>query len=126
MGHGGGHREPLQRPVMMVARFTAQSPRTRLAFERSFPAITLDVHLQDGGMVHEPVDGCQRHGLDGENLAPFAEGMVGRDRAQDAHHGGQLHRSVGASVARTQRRYPQKWKLPKPIAVLLEANVIGS
>jgi hypothetical protein len=47
-GHGGGRREPLRRPVMMVARFTAQSPRTRLAFERSFPAITLDAHLQDG------------------------------------------------------------------------------
>jgi hypothetical protein len=27
-------------------------------------------------MVHEPVDGCQRHGLVGENLAPFAEGLV--------------------------------------------------
>jgi hypothetical protein len=30
-------------------------------------------------MVHEPVDGRQRHGLVGENLAPFAEGLVGRD-----------------------------------------------
>jgi hypothetical protein len=30
-------------------------------------------------MVHEPVDSRQRHGLVGENLAPFAEGLVGRD-----------------------------------------------
>jgi hypothetical protein len=25
-------------------------------------------------VVHELIDGCQRHGLVGENLAPFAEG----------------------------------------------------
>jgi hypothetical protein len=28
-----------------------------LSFERRFPAIALDVHLQDRGVVHEPVDG---------------------------------------------------------------------
>ena len=34
-----------------------------LAFERSRAAIALNVHLQDRGVVHEPVDGCQRHVL---------------------------------------------------------------
>src|ERR1700704_4017315 len=46
-----------------------------LAFERGFPAITFEVHLQDRGMVHEPVDSRQRHGLVGKNLIPFAEGL---------------------------------------------------
>ena len=50
-----------------------------LAFERGFPAIALDVHLEDGGVVDEAVDGGERHGLVGENLAPFAEGLVGGD-----------------------------------------------
>jgi hypothetical protein len=52
--------------------------------ERGPPAIALDVHLQDGGVVHEPIDGCQRHGLVGENLAPFAERLVGRDEQGSA------------------------------------------
>jgi hypothetical protein len=38
---------------MMVARFTA------LTLERGPPAIALDVHLQDRGVVHEPVNGRQ-------------------------------------------------------------------
>jgi hypothetical protein len=33
------------------------------AFESGFPPITFDVHLQNRGMVHEPVDGRQCHGL---------------------------------------------------------------
>jgi hypothetical protein len=61
---------------MMVARFYLSITWATLAFERGFPAITLDVHLQDRGVMHEPVDGRQRHGLVGENLAPFAEGPV--------------------------------------------------
>jgi len=52
---------------------------TALALERGPPAIALDVHLHDRGVVHEPIDGRQRHGLVGENLAPFAERLVGRD-----------------------------------------------
>jgi hypothetical protein len=73
-GHGSSRRERLQRPVMMVARLYRSITWAALAFERGFPAITFDVHLQDRGMVHEPVDSRQRHGLVGENLAPFAEG----------------------------------------------------
>ena len=34
-------------------------------------------------MVHEPVDGGERHGL-GEDLAPFAERLVGRDQQRAA------------------------------------------
>ena len=64
---------------MMVARFCRSITWAALAFERGFPAIALDVHFQDRGVVHEPIDGRQRHGLIGENLAPFAEGLVGRE-----------------------------------------------
>jgi hypothetical protein len=41
---------------MMVARLYRSITWAALAFERRFPAITLDVHLQDRGVVHEPVD----------------------------------------------------------------------
>ena len=48
--HGGGRRKPLQRPVMMVARFDRSITEAALAFEGGFSAITLDVHLQDRGV----------------------------------------------------------------------------
>ena len=47
-----------------------------LAFERGFPTIALDIHLEDCGVVHKPTDGRQRRGLVGDDLAPFAEGLV--------------------------------------------------
>ena len=50
-----------------------------LAFERGAPAITLDVHLEDGGMMNEAVDDGDRHCRVWEDLAPFTEGLVGGD-----------------------------------------------
>jgi hypothetical protein len=50
-----------------------------LAFERGAPAVALDVHLEDRGVVHEAVDDSHRHRLVGEDLAPFAERLIGRD-----------------------------------------------
>jgi len=52
---------------------------TALPVDGSATAIALDVHLQDGGVMHEAVDGGERHGLVGEHLALFAERLVGRD-----------------------------------------------
>jgi hypothetical protein len=69
---------------MVVARCYRSIGWATLAFERGFPAIALDVHLQDRSVVHEPIDGRQRHGLVGENLAPFAERLVGRDEQGSA------------------------------------------
>ena len=43
------------------------------------PAVALDIHLEDGGVMDEAVDGGERHGGIGEDLAPFAEGLVGGD-----------------------------------------------
>ena len=54
-----------------------------LAFERSRAAIALNVHLQDRGVVHEPVDGCQRHVLSVKILPHSPNGwlaVISRDR----------------------------------------------
>src|SRR5258707_9033932 len=50
-----------------------------LAFERGATAVALDVHLEDGGMMNQAVDDRDRHCLVREDLAPFAEGLVGGD-----------------------------------------------
>ena len=51
-------------------------------------------------MVHEPVDSRQRHGLVGENLAPFAERLVGRDEQGSAfiEGGDQLEQHTGLGL----------------------------
>ena len=51
-------------------------------------------------MVHEPIDGCQRHGPVGENLAPFAEGLVCRDQEGSAFIAGgdQLEQHTGLGL----------------------------
>src|SRR5712691_1234724 len=51
-----------------------------LAFEGDAAAIAFDVHLEDGGVVDEAIDDGERHRLIGEDLAPFAEGLVGGDQ----------------------------------------------
>ena len=53
---------------------------TTLAVEGGAAAIAFDIHLQDGGVMHEAVDGGERHGLVGEHLAPLSEGLIGSDQ----------------------------------------------
>src|SRR5450631_1288977 len=55
---------------------------TALSIEGLATAIALDIHLQDRGVMDEAIDGCERHGLVWEDLAPFAEWLIGCD-----HHG---------------------------------------
>ena len=43
-------------------------------------SIAFDIHLEDGCVVNEPVDGGQCHGWIGEDGIPFPEGLVGRDQ----------------------------------------------
>ena len=43
------------------------------------PTIALDIEFEDGGAVHEPVDGREGHCLVGEDRAPLAERLVGGD-----------------------------------------------
>ena len=42
-------------------------------------AIAVDVHLQDGRMVDQPVDGGDGDGRVGEDAVPGTEGLVGSD-----------------------------------------------
>ena len=43
------------------------------------PPVAFDIHLKDGFMMNEPVDGSQGHGGIGEDCVPLAEGLVGGD-----------------------------------------------
>ena len=50
-----------------------------LAGDGRAPAVAFDVHLEDGGMVDEAVDGGDGHRGIGEHLAPLTERLVGGD-----------------------------------------------
>src|SRR5581483_2581435 len=54
--------------------------RTAFSVERGASAIALDVHLNDGGVVNETIDGGERHGGVREDLVPFAERLIGGDQ----------------------------------------------
>ena len=54
--------------------------RASFAFEGGAAAVALDVHLEDGGVMDEAVDGGQRHRRVREDLAPLAERLVGGDQ----------------------------------------------
>lgn len=56
--------------------------RASFFFDSLAPPVAFDVHLEDGGVMDEAVDGGQRHGGIGKDLSPFAERLVGGD-----HHG---------------------------------------
>ncbi len=53
---------------------------TTLLIEGFAASIALDIHLQDRGVMDESIDGRERHGLVREDLAPFADWLVGRDQ----------------------------------------------
>src|SRR5204863_3777497 len=55
-------------------------PRPTLAVECGAASIALDIHLEDGGVMDEAVDGGERHGLVWEDLAPVAERLIGGDQ----------------------------------------------
>lgn len=70
------------------------------AVEGDAAAAALNVHLEDRGVVDEPVDGGQRHGRVGEDLAPFAERLVGgdEDRAPFVAGTDQLEQHAGLGL----------------------------
>src|SRR6185369_1773171 len=51
-----------------------------LAVEGGFSPVAIDVHLEDGCVMDEAVDGGECHGLIGEDLAPLSERLVGGDQ----------------------------------------------
>ena len=56
------------------------APWSTLAVECGAPSIALDIHLEDGRVMDQAVDGCQRHSLVREHLAPFTEWLIGGDQ----------------------------------------------
>ena len=71
-----------------------------LSLEGFASPVALDVHLQDRGVVDEAVDGGERHGLIGEDLAPFAEGLIGGDQHGSplVARGDQLEQDAGLGL----------------------------
>src|SRR5215207_4426924 len=49
------------------------------SFERGAAAITLDIHLEDGGVMDETIDRGERHGGVRKYLVPFAKWLIGGD-----------------------------------------------
>ena len=49
------------------------------SFEGGASPVAVDVDFEDRGVMDEVIDGGQRHGGIGEDLAPFAERLVGGD-----------------------------------------------
>jgi hypothetical protein len=47
-----------------------------LALQGGTPSIAFDVELEDGRVMDQPVDGGHRHGRVGEDLVPFAKGLI--------------------------------------------------
>ncbi len=45
-------------------------------FDGFLSPIAVDVHIKDRGVVHDTVDGGERHSLVGEDFSPFAEGWL--------------------------------------------------
>lgn len=64
------------------------------------PPIAFDIHLEDGGVVHEAVDGGQRHCGIGEDPVPFAERLVGgyHQRTPLVSRADQLEQNRGFSL----------------------------
>src|SRR5882757_10416417 len=59
-------------------RLCCATTRAAPSIEGFAAAIAFDIHFQDRGMMHETVDCRERHGMVGEEFAPFAERLVGR------------------------------------------------
>src|SRR5271169_1733496 len=52
--------------------------------DRLFSSIAVDIHFEDRSVMDEAVDRGERHGGVGEDLAPFAERLVGGDPQRPA------------------------------------------
>jgi hypothetical protein len=49
---------------------------THLLFLRTASTIAFSVHLEDGRMMNEAVDGCEGHRWINENVSPLREGRI--------------------------------------------------
>lgn len=51
-----------------------------LAIEGCATVVAVYIHLKDRRVMDEPIDGGERHGGVGKDLAPFAEELIRRDQ----------------------------------------------
>ena len=78
-------RRQLSWPVEAGNKFDDLCGRASLSHRRGMPrlcgatAVALHVHLQNGRVMHQPVDGGQRHSRLHKHLAPLRERRVGGD-----------------------------------------------
>ena len=73
MSRSDNHDDPL-----IVARVGGRAGSTGVV-DGFLSPIAVDVHFEDRGVMHDTIDGRERHGLIGEDFSPFAEGLVGGD-----------------------------------------------
>ena len=83
-----------------MSRVCGRPPGTAFSFDGVAPAIALDVHLEDGRVMDEAIDGGERHGGIGKDLSPFAEGLVGGDEHRSSFVAGadQLEQHAGLGL----------------------------
>ena len=60
-----------QLTLLLDCRARGRSTRTTLAPERGTASIALDIHLDDRGIVDQPVDCSEGHRLVGKDRAPL-------------------------------------------------------
>ena len=65
---------------VLDCRVGGRPPGATLSIKCGAAPIALDIHLEDGGVVDQAIDGGERHGLVWKNLAPCAEGLIGGDQ----------------------------------------------
>ena len=69
-----------QSALFLYCRAGGRASWTTLAIERGATSIAFDVHLEDGGVMDEAINGGERHCLVWEDLSPFAEWLIGGDQ----------------------------------------------
>jgi hypothetical protein len=47
-------------------------PRTSLSIDSLAPAVALDIHLEEAGVMDQAIDGHERHGGIGKDLPPHS------------------------------------------------------
>ncbi len=79
MVRANGDRRTALRPLRRLVSLPLPPPCVP-SFGRGALSVALDVHLDDGGVVHEAVDGRDRHRGIGEHVVPLAKRLVGGDQ----------------------------------------------
>ena len=76
----GWDRKPCHAsPIRFDCRARTRTSSNAFFLQIASPPIALEIHHEDGGVMHEPIDCGRGHGRVGEDPALFAKGLIGRD-----------------------------------------------